>query len=325
MNWPVISVIIPVYKVEAYLERCIKSVVNQTYKNLEILLIDDGSPDQCPMICDDWAKKDSRVKVIHNQNGGLSSARNTGLDISTGEYIAFVDSDDWIEPEMYEVLIQSCINNETLMAVAGRFDVQESSLIKSVGKRPKQNRVIEVEETLSLMLSEGELDSVVWDKVFSKYLWDDIRFPMGEIYEDIAVMYKIVVKAKRISMCDGVFYNYFHRNGSIVKSEFSASLIDYPNHTREMLTYISSEYPKCKASALYVHIQAVGCLLKKMSRSKMVRESQKYTTIYYEYTKELKSYTVFILKSSLFTLKEKILFFVLSSKMLTKVMNRLKG
>ena len=100
-----ISVIIPIYNVEAYLDECIASVIAQTYSNLEIILVDDGSPDNCPQMCDEWAAKDSRIRVIHKENGGLSDARNAGIDIATGEYIAFVDSDDWIVPEMYEKML----------------------------------------------------------------------------------------------------------------------------------------------------------------------------------------------------------------------------
>ena len=105
-----ISVIIPIYNVEAYLDECIASVIAQTYSNLEIILVDDGSPDNCPQMCDEWAAKDSRIRVIHKENGGLSDARNAGIDIATGEYIAFVDSDDWIEPEMYEIMLAALKN-----------------------------------------------------------------------------------------------------------------------------------------------------------------------------------------------------------------------
>ena len=108
-NNPKISVIVPVYKVEKYLDKCVESIVNQTYKNLEIILVDDGSPDNCPAMCDEWAEKDERIRVIHKENGGLADARNAGMDIATGDYIGFVDSDDWIEPNMYEVLLKNAL------------------------------------------------------------------------------------------------------------------------------------------------------------------------------------------------------------------------
>ena len=108
---PLISVIVPVYKAEKYLDKCVQSIVNQTYKNLEIILVDDGSPDNCPEMCDEWAKKDSRIKVIHKENGGVSSARNAGLDNSFGDYIGFVDSDDFIENDFYECLYDNLVEN----------------------------------------------------------------------------------------------------------------------------------------------------------------------------------------------------------------------
>ena len=119
MNLPKISVIIPVYKVEEYINRCIKSVVNQTYDNLEIILVDDGSPDNCPVICDKWAEKDSRIKVIHKNNGGLSDARNMGMKIASGELIGFIDSDDWISKEMYQLLYENMKENESDISACG--------------------------------------------------------------------------------------------------------------------------------------------------------------------------------------------------------------
>ena len=118
-NNPKISVIVPVYKVEKYLDRCVESIVNQTYKNLEIILVDDGSPDNCPVMCDEWAEKDERIRVIHKENGGLADARNAGMNIATGDYIGFVDSDDWIEPNMYEVLLKNALKYDADISRCG--------------------------------------------------------------------------------------------------------------------------------------------------------------------------------------------------------------
>ena len=119
MNKPLISVIVPVYKVEKYLERCVKSICAQTYQNLEIVLVDDGSPDQCGEMCDMFAKQDSRIRVVHKENGGLSDARNAGLDVMTGDYVGFVDSDDWIEPDMYQVLYERLIKEKAEISCCG--------------------------------------------------------------------------------------------------------------------------------------------------------------------------------------------------------------
>ena len=125
-----ISVIIPIYNVEKYLNKCIDSIINQTYKNLEIILVDDGSPDNCPQICDEYAKKDNRIKVIHKKNGGVSSARNVGLINSTGNYIGFIDPDDYIEPIMYEKLLKVLKESNTLVSMCGFYKIKDNKIIK---------------------------------------------------------------------------------------------------------------------------------------------------------------------------------------------------
>lgn len=123
---PKISVIVPVYKTEGLLDRCVESIVGQTYKNLEIILVDDGSPDNCPAMCDEWAEKDSRIRVIHKENGGLCSARNAGMDIATGDYLGFVDSDDCIEPDMYQLLVENAVSTQADISRCGIFVDEES-------------------------------------------------------------------------------------------------------------------------------------------------------------------------------------------------------
>ena len=127
-----ISVIVPIYNVEKYVNKCVGSIVNQTYTNLEIILVDDGSPDRCPEICDEWAKKDSRIKVIHKKNGGLSDARNAGMKIASGDYIAFVDSDDWIAPEMYERLLMAIKNDNSDIAACAVKMVWEDGSSRTI-------------------------------------------------------------------------------------------------------------------------------------------------------------------------------------------------
>ena len=131
MSKSLISVIVPVYKVENFLDRCVESIVGQTYENLEIILVDDGSPDNCPAMCDEWAEKDSRIRVIHKENGGLCSARNAGMDIAAGDYLGFVDSDDCIEPDMYQLLVENAVSTQADISRCGIF-VDEESLENGV-------------------------------------------------------------------------------------------------------------------------------------------------------------------------------------------------
>ena len=162
-----ISIIVPVYKVEKYLKRCVKSIVNQTYKNLEIILIEDGSPDQCPYMCEEWSKRDPRIKVIHKQNGGLSDARNEGLKISTGEFIGFVDSDDWIAPEMYERLLNAIIADQSDIAQCNVKMVWENNLHSRILLQPNKC-VLKRDEAQLELLNESKLKQPVWNKLYRK-------------------------------------------------------------------------------------------------------------------------------------------------------------
>ena len=159
MSKELISVIVPVYKVEQYLDKCISSIVNQTYDNLEIILVDDGSPDNCPKICDNWAEKDQRIKVVHKQNGGLSSARNEGIVVATGKYISFIDSDDYIDSQTYEKMIFSITSTEADMCICGMKWVNEDgSLFQGVQESTVKNEVLEDQDNIFEKLFLKRLD-----------------------------------------------------------------------------------------------------------------------------------------------------------------------
>lgn len=205
----IISVIIPVYNVASYLPRCIDSVLNQTYKQLEIILVDDGSTDTCPQICDTYQEKDSRIKVIHKQNGGLSSARNAGLDIAIGELVAFVDSDDWIEPTMYEDLLETMRTNQSDIAVCRHRNVSEGSDMSEKG-----NATISILDNyfvfLDHLIPPGEpiLYFMVWNKLYKKQVIGNNRFKEKQIYEDIYFDHQILRNCKKIAFIDKTLYNY---------------------------------------------------------------------------------------------------------------------
>lgn len=212
-----ISIIVPIYNVEKYLPRCIESIQAQTYKNLEILLIDDGSPDSCPEICDDYAKKDKRIKVIHKANGGLSDARNAGIDAATGEYLGFVDSDDYIHPEMYERLwkqvvqeradIALCNMERVYGAVAKRFQAGEDLVKTYSGTQAIKNILDKNLHVISV---------VAWGKLYKKNLFEGVRFPKGKIHEDEFTTYKLYYKSGRVVELSGQYYFYFQRDDSIM-------------------------------------------------------------------------------------------------------------
>lgn len=223
-----ISVIIPVYKVESYLNKCIKSVVNQTYRNLEILLIDDGSPDRCPQICDQWAREDSRIIVFHKENGGLSDARNYGLDRATGRYIAFVDSDDYIHKDMYQIMYQTMhiYKCDIVEVDYNRLTANEENNAQVQIKLVPENIFVrDKKEAFSQMILDIKSKSYAWNKLYKSTLWNNIRFPKGKLFEDILTTYKLIILSSKVVKLDAPLYNYIIRNGSIVSTIFNIKTI----------------------------------------------------------------------------------------------------
>ena len=212
MSGLLISVIVPVYKVEKYLDKCVKSIVNQTYENLEIILIDDGSPDNCPAICDSWAQKDSRVKVIHKPNGGVSSARNAAPDIASGDYIGFVDSDDWIEPDMYEILIKNAEKyNAEISRCAGFFDYGDRSECFS---ETQSVTIFEGRELVKSIVSDSSYANL-WTGIYKKALFDSVCFDSDiAIGEDWLMNYWLNKAANRKVVVKAHKYHYIQRESS---------------------------------------------------------------------------------------------------------------
>ena len=219
-----VSIIVPVYKVEQYLPTCIESIINQTYRDIEIILVDDGSPDNCGKICDEYARKDKRIKVFHKENGGLSDARNFGLKRILGEYIGFVDGDDWIEPEMYEVLVNSAEEYNADIVYCGKYLEYPT---KRVIHQPL-NQVFFDNVALCKALINNEIGTGVWSKIYKRHVFADVDFPNGHVFEDTAIMYKLFLKANSVVTISKPLYHYRQlRRGSIVQSHSMANLIDY--------------------------------------------------------------------------------------------------
>jgi len=254
---PLLSVIVPVYKVEAWLDRCVASVAGQTYDNLEIILVDDGSPDGCPALCDGWAEKDCRVRVIHKENGGLSSARNAGLDVCRGEFVAFVDSDDWIEPDYYSQVLSRMLRQQGDIGCAGRYNVDEATMEKRVGLCPRTEGVISPEEMLRRMLTWRECDFSACDKVFRASLWSDIRFPLGKTSEDVGTLYKVVDRAERILLYPEPVYNYFHRAMSITAENFATGNTHIVDFAGEICAFAAAERPGILPEANYFKLKTI--------------------------------------------------------------------
>ena len=231
-----ISIIIPVYKVEKYLEKCIQSVINQTYENLQIILVDDGSPDNCGKICDEYAKKDHRIEVIHKSNGGLSDARNKGLEIAKGEYIGFVDSDDYIEADMYEVLYNLLKQYNADVSICNFYTVsQEKIAIKNADNGIKEYNRIEI---LKEILLDNNIQSYAWNKLYKKELFNEIKYPVGKKYEDIGTTFYLLEKCNKVVVTGKPEYYYINRQDSIVNNVTETTITDYIELIMQRYDYI---------------------------------------------------------------------------------------
>lgn len=211
-----ISVIVPVYKVEEYLDQCVSSIVNQTYQNLEIILVDDGSPDSCPAMCDRWAEKDPRIKVIHKENGGLSDARNAGLKVATGEYVAFVDSDDWIDPDMYSLLYERIRKSESDISSCGVQRVWDDGTEPQMLTKLNGNHVLEKCEAMEALILSSYLIQTVWNKLYKTDIVKSLCFPRGKIHEDEFWSWQAIGKASRVATIERPLYYYRQRSNSIM-------------------------------------------------------------------------------------------------------------
>ncbi len=247
---PLVSIIVPIYNVEKRLEICLKSILGQTHKNLEIILVDDGSPDNCGKICDEYAKKDSRIKVIHQENGGLSRARNSGIDIACGEYLAFIDSDDYVADDYIEFMLNNLLKTGADISACGALFVHPS------GKTERQYDddklyVIDKHEALRRMCYNDGFFVTAWDKLYKKELFSTVRYNAGKVFEDTGTTYKVVDKAEKIvfQCIPKYFYIISEDNSSITKCTFNEKKLDYVEMADEMAEYIKAKHPDLTAAA----------------------------------------------------------------------------
>ena len=261
MKNPLISVIVPVYRVENYLPECIESICSQTYTNLEIILVDDGSPDNCGAICEKYAAKDSRIKVVHKPNGGLSSARNAGLDVASGEFIGFVDSDDIIEHEMYEKMMHTLLEKEADLCFCRVVAMDED------GTRRENNRlygigevVLNGMETMERLLKQGSTYfESAWNKLYNRELFENLRFAEGKLHEDARIIHRIYGKCNRVVVVEDLFYIYRLRSGSIMRGQFTVKRLDLIEAYMDRVNYCLSE--NMQELAGHAMVQLVGKML----------------------------------------------------------------
>lgn len=238
-----ISIVVAVYNVENYITDCIKSLLNQSYKNIEIILVDDGSTDHSGEICDFYSKNDERLKVIHKENGGLSSARNAGIKRAKGVLIGFVDGDDTVDENMYENLYQNLVSTNSDISICGRYYVHDGKKVVRYKEKPGLY-VMNSKEAIKRMNNFSSFDMAAWDKLYKATLFNSIVFPVGKLSEDYFIMYKLFLKAKKICYTPKPLYNYMQRQNSI--SHTKKINFDFIDAARQQMLAVESIYPELK-------------------------------------------------------------------------------
>lgn len=246
---PLISIIVPVYRVEKYLKKCVESILTQTFKDFELILVDDGSPDNCGKLCDEYAVKDSRIKVIHKKNGGLSDARNSGIAIAEGRFLGFIDSDDYIECDMYEMLYNNMVKYDADVSICTDFICFENG--KVIKSNEKKVLVLNTEKAIgqAYKISPG-----VCNKLFKKEIFTDIRFPVGKLNEDVFIFMDILSKAKTIVFTTEPKYHYIQRKNSITKSTFDKRKWNIVEAWEKNLKFVKINYPKQEKSIEFKYL-----------------------------------------------------------------------
>lgn len=262
MKLPLISIIIPVYKVEKYINKCLESVVNQSYNNIEIILIDDGSPDQCGEICDNYAKCDKRIRVVHKTNGGLSDARNTGLEICTGDYIGFVDGDDYISHDMYEKMLEYALQNDVDVVMCGAANViynkeQKNRYFEPYVLRDKTEIINNV-----LAFPYDGASTTVCNKLFKKEIFKNLKFDKNVAYEDDYIVLKWINKTNSLGIMPDPFYKYVQRRDSIThKRHYTKTIQDVINAYENNRIFVYRFYKQSVEAVDYRYWWAYRCSL----------------------------------------------------------------
>lgn len=288
---PIISIIVPIYNVGKYLPKCIESILNQTFKNFELILVNDGSTDNSGVVCDDYAKKDTRIKIIHKSNGGVSSARNAGLYVAKGEYIGFVDPDDYIDKNMYEKLYRLCIDNNSDIAIC-RFNREINGKIQN---KESTEEIIELNnmEAMNELFKGNLYRFSLCNKLFSKKCFNDVLFPEERIHEDLSTTYKLFANSKKAVYINYCGYIYVRRENSILTSTYNEKRLQAFIAWDEIIEFIDKNYyeiiEQVIATFTYWCVDNILYILNQVNNSKKKNNYlniiQKYTTKYYIYIK----------------------------------------
>lgn len=300
-----ISVVVPVYKVRAYLHKCVDSILNQSFQDMEVILVDDGCPDSCGAICEEYAKKDSRVKVVHKENGGLSDARNAGLQYVTSEYVIFIDSDDYIKRDMLEYLYHNIKEHNADIATCGVYDVYESKTVDA----GEAEEIFECDaQTLySYILLGKKVRGEIWNKLMRRDLIGDIRFPKGKLYEDIYFLADIMPLVKKACVGTAPKYFYLHREGSITGKPYRKQLLDIIEGYEKTYQTVLKSFPALREEAHCLRLWSRFIILDKIMEEKNYRQVDQFQIM----LKYLKNHRGEILRNRYFNKGRKVSIIIL--------------
>ena len=316
MNEEKISIIVPVYNVEAYLERCVESILKQTYTNLEILLVNDGSTDHSGELCEQLALSDPRIRVIHKENGGLSDARNRGIDEASSDLIGFIDSDDYIDEDMYETLYRQMISSKADLSMCGHYDVYHQIPEKQVDDIMTWE--LKPEEAIKMVMEAKILSVTAVNKLYKRELFEQLRFEIGKIAEDAFIMIRLINQCQKVVATNEKKYYYVHRENSITTQKFSLKFLNVIEAYEQNANIIKENYPKLADVAImrlnWSYFYVLDRLLVDTEFEDKVLEER---LIDY-----LKKNTMSILKDSRFTRARRMSFLVLcfSRKLYRKIL-----
>ena len=254
MFYPLVSIIVPIYNSANYLPKCLDSLINQTYTNIQIVLVNDGSTDNSDSVCKQYVSSDCRITYIDKENGGVSDARNYGLDNSKGEIIAFVDPDDWIELHTIEQTVKVMqVDNSDIVTFGVNYVNEDGELIRKV--TAKQNECLGTEESMKEFLNYNKIKQQVWDKIYKKSIIKEIRFEKGRAIEDVFWVHKIIGEAKKVSVIASAYYYYLQRSDSVMGKGYSKKWLDILDALRQRCDYIQDRFPGLYNEALRLYIR----------------------------------------------------------------------
>lgn len=309
-----ISVIVPVYNVEAYLEKCVQSILKQTYTNLEILLVNDGSTDNSGELCDQLAQRDQRIRVIHKENGGLSDARNRGIEEASSDLIGFIDSDDYIDQDMYETLYRQMLESSADLSMCGHYDVYHQIPEKQVATI--QTWELTPQEAIKMVMEAKILSVTAVNKLYKKELFEQLRFEVGKIAEDAFIMIALIHQCRKVVATNEKKYYYVHRENSITTQKFSLKFLNVIEAYEQNAKIIKENYPNLVDTATMRLNWAYFYVLDRLLVDEQFHDKKLEDLL----IKFLKSNTKYILSTTLFTNARKVAFiFLLVNRKVYKI------